>query len=179
MVALLMLRASRPTLLLALSLLFVAGCEPDECDLALAYNIAGIGNHAITWAAPSAECSVSNESVLGGTIEWSLDNAQFRFRSPGVLGIGVHLVTVTYRDSAGKTWYSTAGSGSIPPSTCVATIVEWELVDWVVDDHYRIRGMVTCPGPLLDTDIGDLGSAQRLQFMQDVTFNVYVGKLGY
>ncbi|MFO7561974.1 MAG: hypothetical protein R6X02_04980 [Enhygromyxa sp.] len=184
LVAVVMSRASRLSpLLVSLILLSVPGCEPDECDLSLVY-AAGGGSHSLTWAAPSAECSFTTSSVLGTRIDWKLDNSSFEIQLPApTVGdhpteVGVHPVDLIYRDANAKTWYTSEGGFQIPASDCVASISAVEFVDWVTDDHYRIRGTVTCTGPLVDVSFGDIAGANQLQF-SDVKFNVYVGEFGY
>jgi len=172
-------RASRISLpLLLATLLLIPGCEPDECDLSLNYHIAGIGNHSVTWNAPSTECAVVDLGSSLGSVGVTIDagatisfqrgeRARFRIELETSPTVGVHPVEVIYTDDNFETWASTGNSD------CVVAIASYEFVDWIRDDHHRIRGALSCAGPLLE-ELGNPANSDQLQ-ITDATFNVYAG----
>jgi hypothetical protein len=117
------------------------------------------------WEAPSTDCRVVSAPSIG--MEVNFDHGgqtlQFVIANP-VLQPGTYPLTLLIYEDAGRQWQL---DGS---TTCTVEIEDYELVDWVQDDHHRFSGTLVCTGPLRelfdDTELT----------LSEVTFSVYAGR---
>jgi len=178
------LRVASGLLLATVALL--TACEPDECDVNFAYeaNVGGVANlFAYVWRYPTTDCSLTTGLGTGGssfggtTISYVNGDQSLTIALPvGGLQEGAHVVQIIYMDDDRRTWSSTTGGlpGEVA-SGCVAALETVESVDWMIDDHMRISGVVQCAGPLIR--VAQLGSSELLRF-SELRFNIYSSSFG-
>jgi hypothetical protein len=168
---------SIPALVLA-SLLFVPGCVPDECTID--FVVSGAVDYTYALRSSNTECTVNTTIVPGvpGILSFSANDGtemQITLREDD-LTIGTHYADVVFSSTEGS-WVTT-GLGFDPDenlgATCLVTITESEIVDWVRDDHRRVSGVMECTGPL--TGSGSGGGEDDL-YITGVSFSVYAGSL--
>lgn len=147
-------------LLLALPL---AACEPDECTLSM--GLGGEFDVIWEWRYPGTECFVTPAATAIDAAGFKLDNElgnSLTVSSANPLAAGTSFVDVTYTAGYIDSW-TTDGSGT----GCQLIVTNYEFVDWVRNDHYRMSGQLVCVDPLINPDDGSE------VWLSNVTFSLY------
>ncbi len=160
-------------------LLIVPGCEPEECDLDFQFSVDDT-TYQLRLDDDFAQCLFSDGfGVYGQGLSYlASDGAVVDIQFPGEFAVGVFPVALNYINASGKPWYSQSGGLTEPnfASGCVATVSTFERVDWTRIDRYRIRGVIDCPLPLLETPVASEFADELI--VERMTFNVYTDVLG-
>ncbi|WP_146158047.1 hypothetical protein [Enhygromyxa salina] len=154
-------------------MLLGTGCVPDECTAdfvvsgALDYTYALRENNSTCTATTNSSASL----IVPGGLSWTAnDGVELRITLvEGDLTIGTHAAIVSFYSATLSGWFhvdSLTGSGA----TCLVTITESEIVDWVQEDHRRVSGVLDCDGPL------EASADDPPLYISDMSFSVYAGE---
>ncbi|GEM_PF-5322677 len=154
--------------MVCLPLFPLLGCyEEESCSARFGVTGSVILQHV--W--PSANCMFNSFELSDAnpqlTLELDEDQLLISFRQSDI-GVGTHLVDVTYRHEL-EVWTNSGTLGAEIP--CTVRLDEAELENWVVNDHWRLSGILECPGQLESSN----GSVQ----LHDVHFSVFIGQFDH
>lgn len=156
------------------TLALTTACEPDECSVDFSYQVTSAGQNSLfayVWRAPATTCELAGSFAAGRELVFEDGERRLAITLPlGEPRVGLHAVETDYKDEFGVMW--TSNSSEALSSGCTARLDQAELVEWMSNDHYRIRGSVQCVGPLamlLEPENDD-----RLRWT-DLRFTLYAG----